>query len=70
MGSKLERQNQYERRLRMKIKRKEAKGKNVAGLKKELGYATGKIDRPNSKSGRDADPRFKKHNYANAPGEE
>jgi len=54
----------------MKIKRKEAKGKNVAGLKKELGYATGKIDRPNSKSGRDADPRFKKHNYANAPGEE
>jgi hypothetical protein len=62
MGSKLERQNQYEKRLRFKIKRREASGKSVAGLKKELGYVTGDMERAGNKSGRDADPRFKKHN--------
>jgi hypothetical protein len=67
MGSKLERQNQHKRRLKKKIKKFEAKGKNVAGLKKELGYVNGTLDRPIIKSGRDIDPRFKKHNNAIPP---
>jgi hypothetical protein len=43
-----------------KIKRFEAKGKNVDGLKRELAYCIGDEDRPEHKTGRDADPRFKK----------
>ena len=65
MGNKLERQNQHERRLRSKIKRFEAKGKSVEGLKKELGFVTGELERPAFKTGRDADPRYKK--FRNIP---
>ena len=46
MGSKLERQNQHERRLKKKIKKFEKKGWSTDGLKKELGYCTGELDRP------------------------
>ena len=60
MGSKLQRQNQHVRRLNMKIKKFKSKGKDTAGLEKELGYMSGD-DRPEFKTGRDADPRLKKH---------
>ncbi len=59
-GSKSQRQNQHVRRLNMKIKKFKAKGKNTEGLEKELGYMMGE-DRPTFKSGRDTDPRLKKH---------
>ncbi len=60
-GSKSQRQNQHVRRLNMKIKRFKAKGKDVTGLEKELGYMMGD-DRPAFKTGRDADVRLKKYN--------
>ena len=60
-GSKSQRQNQHVRRLNMKIKKFKAKGKDVTGLEKELGYMMGD-DRPTIKTGRDADPRLKKYN--------
>ena len=60
MGSKLQRQNQHVRRLNMKIKKFKSKGKDTARLEKELGYMSGD-DRPEFKTGRDADPRLKKH---------
>ena len=60
MGSKLQRQNQHRRRLTSKIKRWKVKGKDTTGLEKELGYSTGKLDRPTYKSGRESDPRFKR----------
>jgi len=60
MGSKLQRQNQYRRRLKSKIKRWKAKEKDTTGLEKELGYSTGELDRPTFRSGRDCDPRLKK----------
>ena len=59
-GSKSQRQNRHVRRLNMKIKKFKAKGKNTEGLEKELGYMMGD-DRPTFKTGRDADPRLKKH---------
>ncbi len=59
MGSKSQRQNQYVRRLEAKIKRFKKHGKNTEGLEKELGYCMGD-KRPDFKTGREADPRFKK----------
>jgi len=44
----------------MKIKKFKSKGKDTARLEKELGYMSGD-DRPEFKTGRDADPRLKKH---------
>ena len=61
MGSKAQRQNQHVRRLMKKIKRFEAKGKSTEGLTKELSYCMGETDRPEFKTGRDCDPRLKKH---------
>ena len=61
MGSKAQRQNQHVRRLMKKIKKFAAKGKSTKGLTKELSYCMGEEDRPEFKSGRDADPRLKKH---------
>ena len=46
MGSKLERQNQYQRRLKAKIKKFEKKSWNTEGLKRELAYSTGEAARP------------------------
>ncbi len=60
MGSKAQRQNQHVRRLMMKIKKFEAKDKDVTGLQRELAYCMGEEDRPKFKTGRDADPRLKK----------
>ena len=60
MVSKLQRQNQHVRRLTMKIKRHKAKGWDTSKMEKELGYCTGD-DRPEFKTGRDADPRLKRH---------
>ena len=60
MGTKAQRQNQHVRRLMKKIKKFEAKGKNVEGLKRELAYCLGDEERPAFKTGREADPRLKK----------
>jgi len=43
----------------MKIKRRKAKGRNTDKLEKELGYCMGD-PRPEFKTGKDVDPRFKK----------
>ena len=59
MGSKSQRQNQYVRWLEAKIRRFKKHKKNTEGLEKELGYCMGD-DRPAFKTGREADPRFKK----------
>lgn len=59
MGSKTERQNQHTRRLAAKIKKFKAKGKPTEKLEKELGYMGGET-RPAFRSGREADPRYKK----------
>ena len=45
-GSKLERQNQHQRRLKIKIKRWKTQGKCVDGVEKELSYSTVEADRP------------------------
>jgi hypothetical protein len=60
MGSKTQRQNQHVRRLEAKIKRHKSKGRDTSKMEKELGYCTGD-SRPEFKTGRDADPRLKKH---------
>jgi hypothetical protein len=60
MGSKLERQNQHQRRLTMKIARHKKRGWNTDGLEKELAYSTGDKARSESATGRDSDPRYKK----------
>jgi len=60
MGSKAERQNQHIKRLIAKIKKFKAKGRATEGLEKELGYMEGG-DRQSFKTGRDADPRYKKN---------
>ena len=59
-GSKLQRQNKHQRRLATKIKRWNAKEKDTSGLEKDLGYSSGKLDRPAFRTGRDVDPRLKK----------
>jgi hypothetical protein len=59
-GTKLQRQNQHRKRLMSKIKRWKVKEKDTTGLEKELGYSSGKLDRPTFRSGRDCDPRLKK----------
>jgi len=61
MGSKLQRQNQHVKRLESKIRRWKKKNKNTDGLEKELDYCTGGTDRPEFATGRDCDPRLKKH---------
>ncbi len=60
MGSKLQRQNRHVKRLESKIRRWKKKGKSTVGMEKELGYCMGET-RPEFKTGRDADPRLKKH---------
>ena len=60
MGSKAQRQNQHVRRLSNKIKRHKAKGWDPTKMEKELGYCMGET-RPEFKTGKDADSRFKKH---------
>ncbi len=59
-GSKSQRQNQHTKRLESKIRRFKKSGKSTVGLEKELGYMMGE-DRPDFRTGRDADPRLKKH---------
>lgn len=61
MGTKAERQNQHMRRIMAKIRKFEKKGKNTDGLQKELSYCTGKVPRPEFKTGCKADPRLKKY---------
>ena len=58
-GSKAQRQNQHVRRLMMKIERHKKRGWQVAGLEKELGYASGDTDRPLFPTGRVADLRYR-----------
>ena len=60
MGSKQQRFNQHVRRLKIKIKRFERQGKNVEGLKRELGFCLGEFPRPEFKTGAIADARHKK----------
>ncbi len=59
MGTKAQRQNQHVRRLEKKIRRWKRQGKDVSGMEKELGYMMGE-ERPTFKTGREADPRFKR----------
>ena len=59
-GSKPQRQNQHTKRLESKIRRFKKSGKSTDGLEKELGYMLGEA-RPDFKTGREADPRLKKH---------
>ena len=60
MGSKAQRQNQHMRRLMMKIRRFEKRGKNVEKLQKELAYVVGEKPRPEFKTGTAADRRLKR----------
>ena len=60
MGSKLQRQNQHQRRLKSKIKRFEKRGWSTEGLKRELDFSTGEVDRPEFKTGHDANPSKKR----------
>tara|TARA_R110000824_G_scaffold69520_1_gene179045 strand:- start:362 stop:556 length:195 start_codon:yes stop_codon:yes gene_type:complete len=62
MGSKTQRQNQHVQRLNNKIRKFAKKGKSVAGLEKELSYMLGE-ERQSFKTGREADPRLKKHTH-------
>ena len=62
MGTKAQRQNQHARKLMNKIKKFEAKGWSTSGMTKELAYCVGENNRPEFKTGRDVDPRLKKHN--------
>ena len=61
MGSKSQRQNQHLRHLMAKIRKFEKRGKNTDGLKRELAYVMGDEKRPEFKTGREADPRLKRH---------
>ena len=60
MGSKVQRQNQHVKRIERKIRQYKAKSLNTEKLEKELAYATGKDNRPEFRTGREADPRIKK----------
>lgn len=60
MGSKLERQNQHQKRLMKKLARHKKRGLNTEALEKELAFSLGEGDRPEFTSGRDSDPRYKK----------
>ena len=60
MGSKLQRQNQHQRRLKSEIKRFEKRGWSTEGLKKELGFSTGEAKRPVFSTGSVADARNKR----------
>ncbi len=62
MGSKAQRQNQYVRKLMMKINRHKNRGWNTEGLEKELAFCTGDKERGSFRTGREADPRLKKFN--------
>ncbi len=56
MGSKIQRQNQHQKRLKSKIKRFEKRGWSTDGLKKELSFSTGETARPEFKTGAAANP--------------
>jgi|TARA_R110002020_G_scaffold67820_9_gene177957 hypothetical protein len=60
-GSKTQRQNKYMTKLMSKIRKFDKKGKSTAGLKRELAYLTGEIERPEFKTGAAADSRGKKY---------
>jgi hypothetical protein len=60
MGSKAQRQNQHIRHLNSKINRHKAKGWDTTKMEKELGYCMGEA-RPEFKTGKAADPHFKKN---------
>lgn len=60
MGSKVQRQNQYLRRLMMKRARHERRGLKTDGLDRQIAFMTGDKERPKMKTGREADPRFKR----------
>ena len=51
MGSKLERQNQYQRSLKKKIRKFEKRGWSTDGLKKELSFCDGSSPRPDFATG-------------------
>ena len=59
MGSKLQRQNQHVKRLERKIRQFQSKEKSTEKLEKELAFMQGG-NRPEFRTGRDADPRIKK----------
>ena len=59
-GSKSQRQNKHQRKLKAKIKKFESRGKSTDKLKRELDFCTGKQARPEFKTGQAADPRLKK----------
>tara|TARA_B100000131_G_scaffold301300_1_gene323399 strand:+ start:301 stop:444 length:144 start_codon:yes stop_codon:yes gene_type:complete len=46
----------------MKLKKFKSAGKNTDGLEKEISFMTQDNERPEFKTGRDADPRLKKYN--------
>jgi hypothetical protein len=60
MGSKVQRQNQHVKRIERKIRQYKAKSLSTENLEKELGFASGNADRPEFRTGREADPRIKK----------
>jgi hypothetical protein len=59
MGNKAQRKNIHIRRLNIKIRRHQARGKDTAKMEKELGYCMGQA-RPTFKTGAAVDPRLKK----------
>ena len=58
-GSKAQRQNQHVRRLMMKIERHKKRKWNVGGLEKELAFCLGEKKRPEIKTGRVSDLRYR-----------
>jgi hypothetical protein len=60
MGSKIQRQMQHIRFLEKKIRKFKLKDKSVEKLEKELSYCNGESERPEYKTGREADPRLKR----------
>jgi|TARA_R110001583_G_scaffold16234_3_gene66094 hypothetical protein len=59
-GSKAQRQNQYVRRLIIKINRHKSRGLDTSNMEKELSYCSGDATRPEFKTGRDVGPKLKK----------
>jgi hypothetical protein len=60
-GSKLQRQNQHQRRLMAKIARFNKRGWKVDGLERELARSLGDEKHKAFRTGRDADPRYQKN---------
>lgn len=60
MPSKAQRQNQYLSFLVKKKAKLQTRGRSTAGVEKEIAFMTGDKERPPFRTGRDADPRYKK----------